>query len=145
MTASNMIYLIGSLRNEKIPGVGVELRKWGFNVFDDWYGAGYEADDKWHAYEKERGRPYSEALYSPAARNVFQFDKRYLDASDMAVLVLPAGKSGHLEMGYMLGRGKPGFIYFSDGEPERWDVMYQFANGVAFSMDELIDKVEGIL
>jgi len=49
---------------------------------------------------------------------------------------MPAGKSGHMELGYMIGQGKPCFVYF-DKEPERWDVMYQFAKEVCFSMEEL--------
>ena len=138
MRHSNKVYLMGSLRNPKLPGVGVELRAQGYDVFDDWFGAGPEADDKWQEYEAQRGRAYADALYGPAAENVFLFDKRNLDSSDMAVMVLPAGKSAHLELGYMLGQGKPGFIYFSEGEPERWDVMYQFATGVAFDMEQLI-------
>jgi nucleoside 2-deoxyribosyltransferase len=55
---------------------------------------------------------------------------------------MPAGKSGHLELGYMIGCGKPCIIYFNE-EPDddRWDVMVQFAfeNGgdVCFGMDDL--------
>ena len=49
---------------------------------------------------------------------------------------MPAGRSGHLELGYIIGLGKRGYILF-DVEPERYDVMYQFAQGVAFSLDEL--------
>jgi nucleoside 2-deoxyribosyltransferase len=49
---------------------------------------------------------------------------------------MPAGKSAHLELGYMIGRGKPCFVLF-DEEPERWDVMYQFATAVCFSYEEL--------
>ena len=49
---------------------------------------------------------------------------------------MPCGKSGHLELGYFLGSGKRGYILF-DGEPERWDVMYQFADGIYFKYDDL--------
>jgi hypothetical protein len=53
---------------------------------------------------------------------------------------VPAGKSGHLELGYMLGQGKKGYIFF-DKEPERWDVMYQFATGIFFNKEELIQEL----
>lgn len=132
------IYLIGSLRNENIPLVGDCLRDAGHGVFDDWFAGGPIADDSWQAYEKGRGRHYRDALYGPAARNIYQFDHANLMGSDAAVLVLPAGKSGHLELGFMVGMGKPGFILF-DAEPERWDVMYQFANDVFFSSDDLLE------
>ena len=55
-------------------------------------------------------------------------------------MLMPAGKSGHLELGYIIGRGKPGYILF-DGEPERYDVMVQFATGIFFNKQELFDKL----
>lgn len=131
------IYLIGSLRNPEIPRVGDQLRRAGFDVFDDWFAGGPIADDSWQEYEKGRGRDYRTALYGPAARNIFQFDHSNLVKSDAAVLVLPAGKSGHLELGFMVGLGKRGYVLFPE-EPERWDVMYQFADDVFFSTDTLI-------
>lgn len=132
-----MIYLIGSLRNPVIPEIGEILRAQGFEVFDDWFAGGKIADDEWQAYETSRGRTYSEALGGYAADHVFQFDLHHLDRAGAGVLVLPAGKSGHLELGYLAGQGKRTFVLF-DKVPERWDVMYKFATGVAFNMNELI-------
>jgi hypothetical protein len=100
-----VIYLIGSLRNPDVPKVAASLRAAGIEVFDDWYAAGYEADDMWKEYEQERGRGYLEALEGHAANHVFSFDKCHLDRADAGVLVAPAGKSGHLELGYLIGRG----------------------------------------
>ncbi len=137
------VYLIGSLRNEIIPALGVELRSHGFEVFDDWFAGGPEADDRWKDYELARGRTYGEALKGLGARNIFNFDNANLQRCDVMVLVVPCGKSAHLELGVMLGRGKPGYILFPDGEPssQRWDVMYQFATGVCFSMQELVEVI----
>lgn len=129
------IYLIGSLRNPEIPKIAQEIRKLGFEVFDDWFAAGPEADDKWRDYEKARDHTYREGLNGLAANHVYQFDKKYLDACDIAILYLPAGRSGHLELGYVIGKGKGGYIVLDD--PERWDVMYQFAHGVFHSFEEL--------
>lgn len=137
----HVIYLIGSLRNPKIPQIANALRAEGFEVFDDWYAAGPEADDKWRDYERQRGRSYSEALAGAAARNVFNFDRNNLSRADDVVLVLPAGRSGHLELGWSLGQGKRGFILLDD--PKRWDVMYQFATGVVTSVEELVTELKG--
>jgi hypothetical protein len=120
-----VIYLIGSLRNPQVPVIAEKLRYAGLDVFDDWFAAGPEADDKWRDYERGRGRSFKEALRGYAARNVFRFDRTHLERARAVVLVLPAGKSGHLELGWALGKGKPGFILVDS--PERWDVMYQFA------------------
>lgn len=131
------IYVIGSLRNPGIPQVSAALRKAGHYVFDDWHAAGPEADDCWKAYEQARGRSYIEALSGHAAQHVFDFDKRHLDDCDTAVLVYPAGKSAHLELGYMLGKGKRGFILLEDGN-DRWDVMTKFATGVVATLEDLV-------
>jgi hypothetical protein len=133
-----MIYLIGSLRNPLVPDIANALRKEGHEVFDQWYGAGPNADDHWMEYCKNKGMNFKQALADHGAQHVYNFDRRYLDLSDTVVLVLPAGKSGHLELGYALGAGKRGFILL-DGEPDRYDVMYNFADAVCLSLEELIE------
>lgn len=133
------IYLIGSLRNPEVPNVANRIRALGHEVFDDWFAAGPEADDKWREYEISRGRDYLEALNGAAAKNVFAFDKRHLDAADAAVLLLPAGKSGHLELGYVIGSGRRGYVLLDT--PDRWDVMYQFASGVFNNVDDLAKEL----
>jgi len=130
------IYLIGSLKNSNIPLLGNKLRKLGFDVFDDWFSPGPEADDFWRKYEKLRGRTYSEALKGYAGTHIYHFDRTHVDRCDIGVLYMPAGKSAHLELGFMLGSGKKGYVLF-DKEPERWDVMYQFATGVYFNLKDL--------
>lgn len=135
------IYVIGSLKNEKIPHIAKELRETlGVEVFDDWFSPGPEADDFWRKYEKIRGSSYKQALSNWAGKHVFEFDKHHIDRLGIGVMVMPTGKSGHLELGYMLGQGKKGYILF-DKEPERWDVMYQFASGIFFDKDELINEL----
>lgn len=132
------LYLIGSLRNPEVPTFANAIEKAapGWRVFDEWYSAGHEADDKWRDHQKERGRSYVEALGGPAARNVFHFDRTHLSASDAVCLLAPAGKSGHLELGWCLGQGIPGYYLLDD--PERWDVMLQFCTGVGSTVEDLV-------
>ena len=132
-----MIYIIGSLANREIPKVGGLLRNSGFQVFDNWYSAGEFADRAWQEYEQAKGNTFAQALRGPSALNVFQFDKTYLDICTAAVLVGPAGKSGHLELGYVIGQGKPGFMLLP-GEPSKFDVMAAFCAGVHTDINELI-------
>ena len=141
LSKKKVIYLIGSLRNPAIPILGNSLRKLGYEVFDDWYAAGPEADDKWRDYEIARGHSYGEALEGFAARHVFEFDKHHLDRADIGVLALPAGRSGHLELGYLVGRGIPSFILFED-IPERYDVMNLFATKVCFNFNQLQEALK---
>ena len=135
------IYLIGSLRNPAIPKLANNLRKLGYDIFDDWFAAGPDADDAWRDYERERGHNLEQALSGRAAIHVFQFDKYHLDTSDMGILLLPAGKSGHIEIGYLIGQNKPCFIVYPE-EPERFDVMYLFATRVFDSTVKLLDYLE---
>jgi nucleoside 2-deoxyribosyltransferase len=134
-----VIYLIGSLRNPEVPKLANRMRAAGLDVFDAWYSAGPIADDSWRDHEKSMGHTFKQALKGAAAKNVFEFDKRHLEAADAAVLVLPAGKSGHLELGWFLRGGKPGYILLDN--PERFDVMYQFATDVFETEQELIEQL----
>lgn len=135
------IYLIGSLENPRLPEIGNTLRDDGHTVFDDWFAGGPDADKEWRKYEEGRGRSFEEALKGEAANNIFQFDYRHLNESDAAVLVLPAGKSGHMELGYMIGSGKWGFILLDDSVPPKWDVMYCFAHHVTRNLSDLRNTI----
>lgn len=134
------IYLIGSLRNERIPEIGNRLREHGHDVFDDWFSAGPEADDYWQEYEKGRGHTFKQGLSARPAVNVFRLDHDNLIRCDCAVLVLPAGKSGHLELGFATGRGKRTYILL-DPAVDRWDVMYKFATDVFETEEDLINGI----
>lgn len=136
-----VVYLIGSLRNPEIPKTGKHLRERGFEVFDDWWSASDDADDWLRDYYRGRDFSYREILYSYAARHIFSFDLHHLDRADIGVLVMPAGKSGHMELCYMRGQGKPCYILF-DKEPERVDIMYQFANDVFFDVTKLGEHLQ---
>lgn len=136
-----VIYIIGSLRNPGVPATANMIRAINKNweVFDSWYAPGPKADDFLRDYAKQKGLNYKETLQDWAATHIFEFDKKHIDRATDVVMVMPAGKSGHLELGYALGQGKRGYILF-DQEPKRVDVMYQFATDIFFSFKEL--KVE---
>jgi nucleoside 2-deoxyribosyltransferase len=136
----NSIYLIGALKNREIMNLANEIRALGYDVFDDWLTPGPEADSFLLEYEKNRGHNYREALRGYAAQHIFNFDKKHIDRCDAGILVMPAGRSGHLELGYILGQGKPGFILF-DSIPERMDLMYNFATDIFFSKEDLFDRL----
>ena len=136
-----MIYVAGSLRSP-LPGeVAEALRKEGHSVFDSWRAPGPDADDHWKAYEKSKGLTFLEALRGPAARQTFEFDKRWLDQADALVAVMPFGRSAMAECGYMKWYNrKPVYILLDEG---RWDVMLQFFDradkgGIYDNLDDLL-------
>jgi nucleoside 2-deoxyribosyltransferase len=139
---SRSIYVMGSMRNPRVPEIANLLREAGWDAFDDWISPGPNADDCWQEYEKQRGRTFREALDGYHAQHVFALDKYHLDRCDVGVLVLPAGKSAHMELGYLRGCKKPTYVLL-DGEPERFDIMYLFATECFTSVDELLFWARG--
>lgn len=136
------LYLIGSLRNKAIPELAARLRSAvpDVEIFDDWFAAGPEADDWWKEYEQGRNRTYQEALNGYAAKHVFDFDKYHLDNSTHVVLVLPAGKSGHMEVMYgKYGAGAKTAILLEPDWDGRYDVMYRFVDAVLTSSEDLVE------
>ena len=139
--SSNCVYLIGSLRNPEIPVIGEFLRQGtGFEIFDEWWTASEDADDWLRDYFHYRKLTYKDAIHSYAAKHIFDFDKHHLDRSFAGVLVMPAGKSGHLELGYLVGQGKPTYVLF-DRVPERIDIMYNFCTNVFFNKEDLLNEL----
>lgn len=136
-----IVYIIGSLRNPEVPKVAKILRDRGIEVFDDWHAGGEKADEEWMKYEKERGRNYQEALSGFAAQHTFKYDLFHLRRAHVGIMVAPAGRSGHLELGYMLGSGKPGYIYLPE-DPDRWDVMSLFATAIFRNINGLVAEME---
>lgn len=142
---NKLIYLGGSMANRTgIAQVAKAVREAGHTPFYDWIMPGEETDTKWQEFSEAMGYTYRTALASPHAVNVFEFDQRWLDRADAFVLVMPAGRSAHLEAGYMVGRGKPVCILLEE-DHSRWDVMYLFAGLVTDDLYEMLDWMKEVL
>ena len=132
------VYILGSLQNPVVAQLANDLRNMGVVVFDDWQASPPNADEFWREYSEKRGQNLFTALRSEAARNVFEFDKRHMDKSKMAIMVAPFGTSVSTEAGYMVGCGKPVICYMTQEQQKlRWDVMLQF--------HYLIDNYEAVI
>ena len=139
-SATTKVYIGGALANPEIVRITALLQDNGISAFSEWYTPGAEADVKWRDYEIALGYDYRTALKRPAAVNTFTFDKRHIDECDTFLMVLPCGKSAHMELGYAIGKGKRGIIYMPN-EPERWDVMYGFADRIVMTDKELLEAL----
>lgn len=82
-------------------------------------------------------------IADPKVQRAFKEDKRWLDWSDCVVMLMPCGRSSHLEAGYAKGQGKLLYIYgaFPKGE---FDVMYGFADGL-FRREDINELVNTLL
>jgi hypothetical protein len=111
------IYLASSWRNAAQAAVLQALRNEGHMVYDfknpkegddgfDWKQVGMTvaADGTVTPHELEQG------LTHPRAVDGFQNDFGAMQWSDACVLLLPCGRSAHLEAGWMAGAGKPVFV-----------------------------------
>jgi len=131
------IYVASSWRNLLQSFVVTSLRGHGFNVYDfrnppDRTGFAWETiDQNWKNWGPVE---YIEALGHPLAIAGFNSDFDAMKAADICVLVMPCGRSAHIEAGWMKGNGKQLFIINIDqSEPE---LMYKIADHVITSWDE---------
>lgn len=67
-------------------------------------------------------------LRDERSQKAFREDKKWLDWADCCLLILPAGKSAHLEAGYIKGQGKLLIIWQLNFPKGEFDVMYGFAD-----------------
>ncbi len=134
------IYVASSWRNNYQPAVVELLRAAGYEVYDFRHPAdgndGFhwsEIDPAWKGWTPERFR---ECLEHPVARKGFAYDMEALMACDACVLVMPCGRSAHLELGWAVGAGKKTCVLLEDGEPE---LMYRMVDKLALDGGEVVD------
>lgn len=124
------------------PTLVAILRKHGHEVYDfrnPPNRAGFAWKDisaEWKDWTPEKFR---ESLEHPDAIAGFSADYDAMKWADCCVLLLPCGRSAHLEAGYFWGAGKPLHIMLSDGEPE---LMYKGATGIHVNLIELNAALE---
>lgn len=133
------IYVASSWRNQYQPEVIKQLRGWGHECYDFRNPPGKsgfrwsDIEEGWMQWDLQR---YRELLTtSPTAAYGFIADYRAMQWADTCVLVLPCGRSAHLEAGYFNGANKRLVIYIP--EPIEPDLMYLMANHIVLSWDEL--------
>jgi len=78
----------------------------------------------------------------PVAKAGFALDKAGMDKADCCVLVLPSGRSAHLEAGYMAGEGKPVFtLVLEPCEPELMSLLLGPPGHICAGMNELFNRL----
>jgi hypothetical protein len=136
------VYVASSWRNPYQPEVVARLREAGHVVHD--YKAAVPEDGAMAGIDPSTLRFTPEelriALEHPLARSSFQRDMDALRACDACVLVLPCGKSAHLELGWAVGAGKRTIALLS-GECEP-DLMYRMVGRLCVSMEEVLAALE---
>lgn len=140
------IYVASSWRNDKQPVVVDTLKNAGFEVYDfknpsdgdngfHWS----EIDPDWEGWDTTTFCHH--LLTHPLARAGFRKDMDALIDCDAVVLVLPCGRSAHLELGWALGQGKPGLIWQGRTEPMEPELMYKMGT-VCIDLDEVCEELK---
>lgn len=133
------IYVASSWRNEEQPAVVAALRADGHEVVYDFKNPGPgENGFGWRQLELGDKAEWDAELFAtqvlehPVAARGFDLDMNALEACSACVLVLPCGRSAHLELGQAVGSGKLTIVYVPKlEEPE---LMYRMCDYVETTM-----------
>ena len=133
------LYVASSFRNGFHPYVVERLQRVGYDVYDfrrhafRWA----DIDGNWQSWSHEE---YVRALSHPIANEGYARDYAAMQSADACVLVLPAGRSSHLEAGWFIGSGKPLYILGWDNGDEA-ELMYKLATLITDDLLDLISRL----
>lgn len=132
------IYVASSWRNVMQAYVVKALMSDGHQVYDF---KNPRPDDKGFAWssidpnwEKWSADQYIQALDHPIAKAGFASDFNAMKWADTFLLVLPCGRSAHLELGWACGQGKQTLVLTRDGEEP--ELMAKMCDHICASLDE---------
>lgn len=137
------IYVASSWRNGRQPEIVKGLREQGHDVYDfknppngsgfGWSQTGATAEEL-----KDPRAFRDRVLQHPIAQAGFKSDMGALAGADCTVLVLPCGRSAHLELGWAAGAGQRTIVLLDDpmSEPE---LMYLMNTSLVASLEELLE------
>ena len=95
-----------------------------------------DIDSDWEQWSSEK---LIDGLEHPLATKGFMTDMEGLDWADAVVMVMPCGRSSHLELGYAVGNRKKTIILLSQSEPE---LMYKMADYLVTDIDQMLIALE---
>jgi len=134
------IYVASSWRNQYQPGVIRLLRELGHDPCDfrnpDHATAGFQwsdVDPNWQSWDSQQ---YRIGLGHPTATRGFSRDLEALLHADAYLLVLPSGRSAHLEAGFTCGRRETA-VYMP--EPQEPELMCKLFDRILLSHSELVE------
>jgi hypothetical protein len=138
------IYVASSWRNPYQPAVVQALREHSFEVYDFRHPAPGDDGFQWSeidpAWQSWTPGQYRDALQHPLVRIGFAQDKLALQMADATVLVLPCGRSSHLELGYAVGIGqRTAVLMLEPAEPE---LMNLLVDRICLTMAELLQWLQ---
>lgn len=147
------IYVATSWKNELQPMVVEYLRLLEHEVYD--FRNPKEGDEGFH-WKQVSERPLEEwthdywkqVLQHPRAEEGFQNDMSALHWCDACLLVMPCGRSAHMELGWAAASGRHTAVMVPPGHPVEPDLMVKMTSGgLLFGMEEVrqwLKSIEGL-
>lgn len=149
----NYVYVASSWRNPIQPVVCATLKAAGIDHYDfrnppggtgfswkhvrpDYDGPIVATEVRTKGADWEPIDTYLAMVHHPRADEGFAEDFGAMQRADTFVLVLPCGKSAHLELGWAVGAGKRTAILLED--PVEPELMYRMVDHLAPSLFELL-------
>ena len=136
------IYVASSWRNEFQQHVVRALRDDGHDVYDFRNPSPGDHGFGWRQCAtadqlKDPAAFRDSVLTHPVAVSAFNKDMGALMAAECTILVLPCGRSAHLELGWAAGHGQRTIVLLDDpmSEPE---LMYLMNTTICASLDEVL-------
>lgn len=138
------LYVASSWRCELQPYIVTRLRLSGHDVYDfrhpkkDDYGFSWgDIAANWKEWSSTE---FIVGLKSTVANGGFKNDFDAMQEAEGCVLVLPCGRSAHLEAGWFVGANKPLWILLDEkSEPE---LMYKMATGIFSNIPDLLNGIQ---
>ncbi len=141
------IYVASSWRNNRQAAVVAALRDAGHEVYDFKNPREGDRGFSWKQILDKKPQEWTprqyrdQVLTHPRARKGFESDMTALASCDACVLVLPCGRSAHMELGFATGESKQTIILLDDhiDEPE---LMYLMNSSIALDIAEVVDMLK---
>jgi hypothetical protein len=144
------VYVASSWRNATQPDVVRAIRAAGHEVYDFREPTEGNHGFSWHEIDPTIPRGPADLVLGaeqirtmldhPASVDGFALDMGALQWCDACVLVLPCGRSAHLEAGWAAGADRLTVALLTDGEP---DLMWKMLDHLCTSLDEVLEVLSG--
>jgi hypothetical protein len=147
------VYVASSWRNASQQGVVAAIRELGLEVYDFRHPGEGDVGFDWEqcASPSDLRSPsrFRQVLSLSVPQAAFKKDMTALASADVTVLVLPCGRSAHLELGWAAGHGQKTIVLLDDpiSEPE---LMYLACTKLCVDLPEMLEQLrewsrEGII
>lgn len=144
------VYVASSWRNERQPSVVNMIRRRGIECYDFKDSEGFHWSEVMDGYvpgsEKADVDQYLAALSACRSIQGFARDFDAMKMADAFVLVLPCGRSAHLELGWAVGQGKRTAILLDPDENNEVtpELMYKMVDLITPKIYDVMDWLMGV-